>query len=40
MAYFDSSADKYQRLGKVIGDGLVALLFLALLIIALNIISS
>jgi hypothetical protein len=33
MRYFDDSADKYQRLGKVIGDTFSAVLILTLVLI-------
>lgn len=33
MQYFDQSADKYERLGKVIGDTFTAFIVLALILI-------
>ena len=33
MQYFDESSDKYERLGKVIGDTFSAFIVLALILI-------
>ena len=33
MAYFDETADEYQRLGKVIGDAFSTIIILTLIVI-------
>jgi hypothetical protein len=38
MPYFDETQDKYTRVGKVIGDAIAALIYLAIIALALNIV--
>ena len=33
MQYFDGSDDKFQRIGKVIGDGLAVLVYISVLVL-------
>jgi hypothetical protein len=36
MQYFDTSSDQCERIGKVIGDAISALLYLSVIILALS----
>jgi hypothetical protein len=36
MQYFDPSSDQFERIGKMIGDTISALLYLSVIILALS----